>query len=166
MKKLCFRNMGITVRFGDSPKDWQLLVKDCRYQEHELAGVSRQHFYMQTWFRRDLRKKNLHARPEAALMRPVTAHLLSDVQPFLFTKIVKPQNGRMPERRSVLDRIKIAAGTIAGINKADCAESRASQQNPDCTPSENTPDKAVSPHSGFCFKIIKKNPADNSDTNS
>jgi hypothetical protein len=95
IKRLCFQNSGITVRFGNSPKDWQLLVKDCLFQENKLATKSRSHFFMQTWFRKDLKKKNLRI---LRRHRPVTAHLVSEIEPVLFTNVVASQK-RVSMRR-------------------------------------------------------------------
>ena len=81
-KKLCFKNS------GNSPKDWQLLVKDCLHHEHKVATKSRLHFFMQTWFRKDLKKKNLRIHRRH---RPVTAHLVSEIEPVLFTNLVTSQ---------------------------------------------------------------------------
>ena len=102
IRKLCFQNPGILVRFGNNPQNWELLIKDCLYQENELAALSPSHFIMQTWFRKNLRKKNLRIRPHG----PVTARLISPKKTVLRTHVVLPCQSQTSARRHLLRQVK------------------------------------------------------------
>jgi hypothetical protein len=105
IKRLCFQDPGIIVRFNNSSKSWRLLVKDCLYEEKEMASLSRTHFFMQTWFRKNLKKKNLHIRPP---LSPVTARLFPENKTALFTHVVKTGKHQSRARRRILNRNRVS----------------------------------------------------------
>jgi hypothetical protein len=59
INKLSFIDPGVSITFGDDPKRWSLLIKDWSYHEHDYAGESTTHFYMQTWGRMGLKQMRL-----------------------------------------------------------------------------------------------------------
>jgi hypothetical protein len=101
IKRLCFLDPGITVRFDNSAKDWKLLVKDCLYQEKKLASLSRTHFFMQTWFRKNLKKKNLRIKPS---LRPVAAQVFSEDKIALISQVIPTGQKQSRARRRILER--------------------------------------------------------------
>jgi hypothetical protein len=65
-RKLFFQNPDTVVHYGDDPKDWQLLYKDCMLHEEKFASLDKSHFYLQTWFRQNLKQKKLRTTPKTA----------------------------------------------------------------------------------------------------
>jgi hypothetical protein len=112
-KKLCFQNAGVTIRFKNSSKTWGLLVKDCLAQENDFATVSRTHFFMQTWFRKNLKKKNLYIHPSI----PLVGHLLPKQETILHTQVVKIRRRQTHLRRRISKHI-IAKNLSAKTNSA------------------------------------------------
>jgi hypothetical protein len=155
-KKLRFHDSGITVRFGNNPKDWQLLVKDCLSQENEMAALSRHHFFMQTWFRKNLRKKNLRPHSEPPLVRPVTAHLVSEVPPVLFTEIAKPARSPARARRPIPDRVRTASGAVTPPQALVFPKIEALPPEPEAAVSGNSPNATSEPVSFTHLKIVRK----------
>lgn len=83
LRKLFFQNPGITVTFGNCHKLWNLLYKDCLLNEQTYATLSRSQFYLQTWVRKNCKKKNLSLPP-----RTTTAEIFSADETVLFTTVV------------------------------------------------------------------------------
>jgi hypothetical protein len=65
-RKLFFQNPETLVHYGNDTKDWQLLYKDCMLHEKKFATLDKSHFYLQTWFRQNLKQKKLRTTPETA----------------------------------------------------------------------------------------------------
>ena len=84
-RKLYFQNPGINVQFGNTPQKWGLLIKDCRLHEEKFASLSKAHFILQTWFRKNNKKKNLII-PKT---HTVPASIISEKDTILFTEIVQ-----------------------------------------------------------------------------
>jgi hypothetical protein len=89
LRKLFFQDPGITVQFDGCDKKWSLLYKDCALHEQKFATLSRAHFYMMTWFRRDLREKNLEI-PRRTIAQ--TERLLEENDTVVFAEMVKAGN--------------------------------------------------------------------------
>jgi hypothetical protein len=59
LKRLFFQDTQKLVSFGESGRPWRLLRKDCLLHEKRFAGLSRKHFYLQTYFRANLKTRIL-----------------------------------------------------------------------------------------------------------
>jgi hypothetical protein len=59
LRRLFFQDTKKLVRFGKSGGQWRLLRKDCFLHEKRFAGLSRKHFYLQTYFRANLKTRVL-----------------------------------------------------------------------------------------------------------
>ena len=57
--RLFFEDTGIRMSYGQNPKKWCLLRKDCCLHEKRFATLSYNHFQMQTYFRTNLKQKRL-----------------------------------------------------------------------------------------------------------
>jgi len=82
-RKMFFQNPEIVVHYGDDPKDWQLLHKDCQLHENKFATIDRSHFYLQTWFRQNLKKKKLTLQP----VKTKVPHTITENRKFIFANV-------------------------------------------------------------------------------
>ncbi len=57
-RKLAFDDSGLNLSYGTEDK-WRLLYKDWPKHERTFASLSKSHFYLQTFWREGLKKKNL-----------------------------------------------------------------------------------------------------------
>ncbi|MDD5675743.1 MAG: hypothetical protein PHC61_16355 [Chitinivibrionales bacterium] len=92
-RKLNFQNPGIAVQFGNSPDRWTLLVKDCRLHERAFATLSKPHFFLQTWVRKNCKKKNLNVPAQA-----VAPHFLSEEDTVLFASVQQAKKRKATRR--------------------------------------------------------------------
>lgn len=89
-KKLFFQNPKIALLFGDDPKQWNLLIKDCLLHETNFANLSKEHFYLQTWFRKNSIDKNL----KVPAIPPVSSPVLSEEDTILFASVAHSKRKR------------------------------------------------------------------------
>jgi hypothetical protein len=105
VRRLSFSNPGVFLSFNGSSKKWSLLVKDWIKHETSFATLGKSQFYLLTWVRKNLKKKNLHIRPP---LRPVTARLFPENKTALFTRVVKTGKHQSRARRRILNRNRVS----------------------------------------------------------
>jgi hypothetical protein len=89
LRKLHFQNPKVTVQFGNDPTLWNILIKDCQWHEKKFAELSKPHFFLQTWVRKNSKKLNLEAKPQST-----SSPLLSEEDTILFASVVRPKRKR------------------------------------------------------------------------
>jgi hypothetical protein len=89
IRRLAFLNTGIFLSFNNDPKKWSLLFKDWKENEKKFATLGKSQFYLLTWARKNLKKKNLRIPPGVASHQPAFASPpATKDKPVLFTQII------------------------------------------------------------------------------
>jgi hypothetical protein len=85
-RKLFFQNTNITLQFDDNSQDWNLLLKYSQIHESIYATLSKSHFYMQTWWKKNSRVQGIRFKPSNY---PVPATIFSEENASLIASSVK-----------------------------------------------------------------------------